>query len=202
MATSLPRRLRISASGSVTRSCGARSGDIRSRPRKYAWPETLALGSRMSCMSDIIETLLPEPDSPTMPSTSPWSTVKDRPSTAVTVPRRVRKRTVRSRTSRNGSGTAHPGVDGGVDDVDHRVGEHDEERRVQHAGDDHREVEVLQGVVGEQAEAGQAEHHLVEQRGAADERAEVKPEQRHDGDEGAAQRVDDEDAPLRQALGP
>src|SRR5215831_11657914 len=144
MAISLPRRLRISASGRASRSRGASS-----RPRKDAWPETLALGSRMSCMSDIIETLLPEPDSPTMPSTSPSSTVKDRPSTAVTVPRRLRKRTVRSRTSRNGSGTAHPGVDRGVDDIDYGVGEHDEERRVEHAGDDHREVEVLQGVIGE-----------------------------------------------------
>src|SRR3984885_12307276 len=139
----------------------------------------------MSRMSVIIETLLPEPDSPTMPSTSPWATVKERPSTAVTMPRRVRKRTVRSRTSRIGSGTAHPGVDGGVNDVDQHVGEHDEERRVQHAGHDHREVEVLQGVVGEQSDSGQPEDHLVKQRGTPDERAEVEPEQRHDRDEGA-----------------
>src|SRR5215469_750812 len=103
----------------------------------------------MSRISDIIETVLPEPDSPTIPSTSPEATVKERPSTAVTVPSRVRKRTVRSRTSRNGSGTAHPRVDGGVDDVDYRVGEHDEERCVQHGSDDHREVKVLQGVVRE-----------------------------------------------------
>src|SRR6266568_1943728 len=177
MAISRPRSPRISASGSASRSRAKRS-----RPRKYACPVTDALGSLMSRMSVIIETLLPEPDSPTIPSTSPSSTVKDRPSTAVTVPRRVRKRTVRSRTSRNGSGTAHPRVNGGVDDVDHRVGEHDEERRVQHAAHDHREVEVLQGVVGEQAKPGQPEYHLVEQRDPSDERAEVEAEQRHDRD--------------------
>src|SRR2546421_2973051 len=48
-------------------------------------------------------TLLPEPDSPTMPSTSPSLTVNEIPSTAWTIPSSVRNETLRSRTSSSGS---------------------------------------------------------------------------------------------------
>src|SRR5882757_3678631 len=44
-------------------------------------------------------TVLPEPDSPTMPSTSPRATSNDTPSTAFTTPARVKKWTFRSSTA-------------------------------------------------------------------------------------------------------
>ena len=44
-------------------------------------------------------TVLPEPDSPTMPSVLPWSSVSDTPWTAWTEPRLVAKETWRSSTS-------------------------------------------------------------------------------------------------------
>jgi hypothetical protein len=45
---------------------------------------------------------LPDPDSPTRPSTSPRCTSKDTPFTAVTRPSRVENVTARSRTDRMG----------------------------------------------------------------------------------------------------
>ena len=57
-------------------------------------------------------TLLPEPDSPTMASVSPASTSNETSSTAVTGPRSVLKRVVRSRTWRRGSG--HRGSERGA----------------------------------------------------------------------------------------
>ena len=44
-------------------------------------------------------TVLPEPDSPTMPSVLPWSSESDTPWTARTEPRLVAKDTYRSSTS-------------------------------------------------------------------------------------------------------
>ncbi len=44
-------------------------------------------------------TLLPQPDSPTMPRVCPFSTEKLTPSTALTMPSSVRKCVFRSRTS-------------------------------------------------------------------------------------------------------
>ena len=48
-------------------------------------------------------TLLPEPDSPTIPNVSPRRTSNESPSTALTMPSGVGKCTLRSRTSRSGS---------------------------------------------------------------------------------------------------
>ena len=62
-----------------------------------------AFGSVMSRITDIMVTLLPEPDSPTMPSVSPSARVRDTPSTAWTVPSSVRNETLRLRTSSSGS---------------------------------------------------------------------------------------------------
>ena len=64
-------------------------------------------------MIDITVTLLPEPDSPTMPSTSPGATSNETPSTARTSPSSVRKETRRSRTSSSGRAqrNAHPRVE-------------------------------------------------------------------------------------------
>ena len=65
-----------------------------------------------------------------------------------------------------------------VEQVDQRIGHDDEERGVHHRRHDHRQIEVLQRVVGQLADALQAEHHLGQQRGAADQGAEVEAEQR------------------------
>src|SRR5512141_160115 len=120
------------------------------------WPSMIAFGSRIRRITAIIETVLPEPDSPTIPSTSPRAIEKERPSTAWTTPSSVRNETRRSRTSRSGagplsgcvgpscvvSGMAHPRVEQGVDEVDDGVRQHDEEGRVHDRGHDHRQVEV------------------------------------------------------------
>src|SRR5215207_8796888 len=144
-----PRSLRTCSSVAVTSSSS--SSQIS--------PVTLAL-LRVRCRprtaNDV--TLLPEPDSPTMPSVRPRSTLNDEPETACTMPSSVSKRTVRSLTSRNdlfpGSrGTARPAsesvdmrdlplhsgfsaqpyawVDHAVEQVDDQVHDHDEERREQ-----------------------------------------------------------------------
>jgi hypothetical protein len=58
---------------------------------------------------------LPEPDSPTTASVSPWSMWKDSFFTASTVRSEVEKRTVRSSTARTRpSGRAREGVDMGM----------------------------------------------------------------------------------------
>src|SRR5438105_1772073 len=59
------------------------------------------LGSRPRMAIDV--TLLPDPDSPTIPRTSFSKTSKETPSTAFTTPSSVGKWTVRSRTERTGS---------------------------------------------------------------------------------------------------
>ena len=56
-------------------------------------------------------------------------------------------------------------------------------------------------VVGQLADPVQAEHHLGEQRAAADERAEVEAEEADERDQRRAQRVAEQHAPLRQPLG-
>jgi len=60
----------------------------------------------ISRITDIIVTLFPEPDSPTMPSVSPGASEMDTPLTALTTPSSVRNETLRSRTSSSGSAVA------------------------------------------------------------------------------------------------
>src|SRR5215470_11802493 len=120
----------------------------------------MALGSMIRRITDIIVTLLPDPDSPTMPRVSPSETVNDTPSTALTTPSSVRKLTRRSRTSSSGSFMTpppsscigpscrpHPRVERRVGDVYQRVRQHDEERAVDHGGHDHRKIQVGQRLV-------------------------------------------------------
>ena len=52
------------------------------------------VGARVRPMTVRLVTLLPEPDSPTMPSVSPRSTANETPSTALTTPSSVSKWTV------------------------------------------------------------------------------------------------------------
>ena len=66
------------------------------------------MGSRPMTARD--STVLPEPDSPTMPSVLPWSSVKDTPWTARSGPREVAKETRRSSTASSGSAVASGSV--------------------------------------------------------------------------------------------
>src|SRR5215203_4164382 len=93
MAMRLPRIARISLS----------SRPRRSRPSKATLPRTVRPrrgGSRR--MIDSAVTLLPQPDSPTIPSVSPAPTSNDTPSTARVVPSSLKKEVARSRTARRG----------------------------------------------------------------------------------------------------
>jgi len=80
----------------------------RSWPWKMISPDTLADFLFVRPIVVSMDTLLPEPDSPTMPSVSPRSRVNETPSTALTNPSSVGKWTFRSRTSRSGSATDEP----------------------------------------------------------------------------------------------
>ena len=73
-AISAPRTFRISTGPRVS----------RSRPSNIAWPVIRA--PRVRPMIVCVETLLPEPDSPTMPRVCPASTWKETPRTACTTP--------------------------------------------------------------------------------------------------------------------
>src|SRR5215469_2548646 len=115
-----------------------------------------ALGSLISPITLISETVLPEPDSPTTPTISWVSMRKEMPATARSRPRSVRNETLRSRTSSRAffsSGEADAGVEGGIGDIHEGIGEDDEEGGVHDGRHDHREVEVLERVIGELAHA-------------------------------------------------
>src|SRR5438105_4800620 len=89
MATPSPRSAR-SSSGFIART---------SRPSNLISPATIRLGSSRRRIRESAVTLLPDPDSPTMPSVSPAATEKLTPSTARTTPASVKKYVLRSRTS-------------------------------------------------------------------------------------------------------
>ena len=70
-------------------------------PSNMTWPSTILPGGcGMRRMSDSAVTLLPQPDSPTMPSVSPAATWNETPSTAWTTPSCVKNWVWRSVTSR------------------------------------------------------------------------------------------------------
>ena len=77
------------------------SADTSSVSPTQISPEIFAAPALCKPMIDRLVTLLPEPDSPTMPSRLPRSSWNDRPSTDLTTPSSVGKCTRRSRTSRN-----------------------------------------------------------------------------------------------------
>src|SRR6185312_7623540 len=77
--------------------------------------------------------LLPEPDSPTMPTTSPRRSSKPTPSTAVTQPCGSLKRTVRSLTARIGAAAAGSALVG-VESIAQAVG--DVVEAEQHGGEE------------------------------------------------------------------
>src|SRR5580704_994864 len=97
MAMRLPRMDRIAFSSSVARSC----------PSNRIEPPTMrATFSGRSRMTDNAVTLLPQPDSPTMPSVSPAATSKLTPSTARVTPSALKKCVLRLRTLRSFSLTS------------------------------------------------------------------------------------------------
>src|SRR5688572_32131159 len=64
------------------------------------WPPTIRPGGSTSPRIEKPVTVLPQPDSPTSPSTSPGRTAKLTPSTALTTPARVKKWVFKSSTTR------------------------------------------------------------------------------------------------------
>ena len=70
-------------------------------------------------------TLLPQPDSPTMPSVFPFSTEKLTPSTALTTPSSVRKWSAGPVRRAGPSGESDPRIDPGVQQVDDQVEDDD-----------------------------------------------------------------------------
>ena len=69
---------------------------MRSSPSRRIRPSISVLGERVSPRMVMFATLLPQPDSPTIPSVWPFSTENEAPSTALTTPSSVWKRTFRS----------------------------------------------------------------------------------------------------------
>src|SRR5207247_4524656 len=144
-------------------------------------------------------TLLPDPDSPTIPSTWPRSSSKLTPSTARTIPSSVANWTFRSLTSTRRSATSGPRmgsvgplgrsdsrIEVGVDEVDDHAEEDDEERRVDRHAHDRREIEILHGLRRVPAHALQVEDRLGEDRAPSEHGGEVEAEERHDRDQRVA----------------
>jgi hypothetical protein len=99
----LPRTSRISAAESRR----------RSTPSKRISPSRMRPGGlATSPMMESAVTLLPQPDSPTMPSVRPASSEKLTPSTALNVPASVRNAVRRPRTSSSAliAADASPGI--------------------------------------------------------------------------------------------
>jgi hypothetical protein len=92
IAISFPRNRRISFSCRPT----------SSRPFSFIEPSTMRPGGSTRPMMEKPVTVLPEPDSPTRPSTSPRETSKDTPSTDFTTPARVKKWVLSLETERTG----------------------------------------------------------------------------------------------------
>src|SRR5471032_162322 len=164
----------------------------------------IAFRSRIRRITAIIETVFPEPDSPTMPMTSPSASESDSPSTAWTRPFSVRKETSRPRTSRSGeapSGTTDPRIEQRVDEVDDRIRQDDEEGGVDDRRENHGQVEVLQRVERQLADPVQPEHDLGQERPTSDERSEVEAEEADERDQRRPQRMTEHHPLLRDPLG-
>src|SRR5215207_9787994 len=187
-----------------------------SLPCKRTEPEIEAFGERVRPMIVWALTLLPEPDSPTMPRISPGFSSKETPSTAPTMPSSVANLTRRSSTESSGSGrlatiNAPPpqlrfrglrescgggpqpdaGIEIGVDDVHDRVEEDDEECTEHRHRHERRQVERPDRLPRVEPDAREVVHGLGEDRPASDHRAEVEPEQGDDRDQRIAEDVTD-----------
>src|SRR5580765_8414012 len=118
----------------------------RSLPFQRACPELIVFDRALSPMIVRQVTLLPEPDSPTMPSVLPFSTLKLTPSTALTTPSSVRKWVRRSLTSSRATlrllGEPDSGVDHRIQKIDDEVEDDDRDRREHDHALHGRQVEV------------------------------------------------------------
>src|ERR1700755_706200 len=175
-----------------------------SSPSNVIPPSSSALPARVRPMIVSPVTLLPEPDSPTMPSVRPSSTENETPSTARTTPSAVRNLTSRSAISRRGltragSRVPPPRVEQRVDDVDDEIGHDDEEGSEQDGPLDHGQVAVDDALVGVAADARDIEEGFSKDR-AAEQDADVEAEHRDDRRDRRAYAVPPDDRPLRQTL--
>ena len=98
----------------------------------------------------------------------------------------MRNATLRFRTSSSGertaSGNTHPRVEPGVDEVDERIDQDDEEGCVHYRRHDHRKVEILQRVVRQLPDAVEPEDDLCQQSCTTDKRTEVEAEEADEDD--------------------
>ena len=175
-------------------------------PRASPCPRTSCSARGVRPMSVSADTDLPEPDSPTIASTSPERSWKETSSTACTRPSSVRKPTRRCSTSSRSLPfvieSRNPWVERRVDDVHDRVEEDDEERAEQRDREHRRHVEPADGLLEVLADALDVEDGLREDRAAAEHGAEVQAPERDDRDERVAQHVVAEHALLAESLGP
>src|SRR5918992_4588607 len=189
----LPRMFRNSSFG-VSR---------RFWPRNRISPSTVA--ARRSTKPRTVRnvTLLPDPDSPTTPRVSPWSTEKEIPSTALTSPSSVGKWTRRSLTWRRGSANLrvpYSRIQERVDHVNDQIGHHDEERR--HDGDAHDDGEILGPDALDRVFPDPIEvEHGLRDDGPTEQVPQIHAEHGDHGGQGGPKPVLEDDPPLRQPLG-
>ena len=146
-------------------------------------------------------TLLPEPDSPTIPSVSPGSIANETPSTAWTKPSSVRKRVRRFSTSSRAVSEPDPRIEDRVETVDDQVEQDDHDGREHDDADDHREIRLLVRDDHLAAETRQVEDRLRED-GAAECQGDVEPEDGDDREHAVPEDVRAEHRVLGDALGP
>src|SRR4029077_19041483 len=150
-----PRTLRSSSSFSARRSV----------PSKTILPPTTRPGGSTRPRMEKPVTVLPQPDSPTRPSTSPGFTEKLTPSTALATPARVKKWVFRSSTTNFLSFKA--GIQHVAQPVAHQVDAHDggEQRQAGIEADPVLARQHVLEAVGDQ----QAERRLGERQADAEE---------------------------------
>src|SRR5688500_2137197 len=161
----------------------------RSSPLKSTWPVTVVFRLSFSPMIERQVTLLPQPDSPTMPTVRPGSMLKSTPTTAVTMPSSVWKRVRRSRTSSREvmrmlssgsvglSGEPDSRVDPSVEEVHDEREDDDRERTEDDDALEDREVELADRPDRGRAQPVQPEDGLDEDR-PAEQQADVHAQDR------------------------
>src|SRR5262245_48843156 len=181
---------------SLPRICRSREEDIcsRSSPLKIASPLTIELRFGFSPITVSMLTLLPEPDSPTMPSVRPASTEKATSSTAFTMPSSDREPRAEPQLRQPDSRIDHriENIDDETDDDDDDRGEHDH-------GLDRGQVEAVETLPCDQPEPRQTVHGLGEDR-PSERDGDVQAEDRHDRQHRVPQHVLPDDGALRSSL--
>src|SRR5688572_6387577 len=186
----------------IWRSCASRICR-RSVPSKTMRPPTMRPGGSTRPRIEKPVTVLPQPDSPTRPSTSPGRTLKLTPSTARTTPARVKKWVLRSSTSRTLA--LKPRIQDIAQPVADQVDAHDrrEKRDTRVEADPVlARQHVLEAVCDQQAERRLGERQANAEEGKRRlERDRVRGLQRADHDhrrDHVGQQMAEHDAPRRQ----